>query len=88
MFRTIAIIAFLILLGSAPSEFSRLSASIEQSGRAATITPALRAELVSDLRRWNAAILVLRRDHRRADAIRRTVEGLAGPSTEQYLPFT
>src|SRR5690606_17718976 len=29
------------LLGSAPSEFSRLSASIEQSGRAATITPAL-----------------------------------------------
>jgi len=68
------------LLGSAPSEFSRLSASIEQSGRAATITPALRAELVSDLRRWNAAILVLRRDHRRADAIRRTVEGLAGPA--------
>jgi len=68
------------LLGAAPSEFSQLMESVEKSGRVVTITPALRAELVRDLRRWNAAVLVLRRDHRRADAIRRTVEGLAGPA--------
>ena len=66
--------------GRNPTAFSVTMGSVERKFEAADVTPQLRADMIRDLREWNAAIIVLRKTDRRAGVLRTTIEQFAGPA--------
>ena len=66
--------------GAPPSTFGSYVAFTNDKLKTIPMTPELRKSLIADLRRWNAAILVLPRRYARAGVIRTAVEQLAGPA--------
>lgn len=66
--------------GGRPSGLGALLDGVANTGRAVTLTDRQRRRALDELRQWRAAILVLPVYQDNAEALRRTVDQLVGPS--------